>query len=210
MQRRECLILFTRYPEPGTTKTRLIPCLEPDGAADLQRQMTEHIMTQILPLIDGRGVELEVRFEGGGEKLMRKWLGGAATYRPQTGEDIGLRMLAAFEDAAVRGSESIVVVGSDIPGINTALLERAFRHLAKGQLVLGPAKDGGYYLIGLPGKMVATIAPRLLMDMAWGTSSVLAETCRRLGRENIEAVLLATLEDVDRPQDLHVWERYRK
>ena len=77
MPHRECLILFTRYPEPGTTKTRLIPHLGPAGAADLQRQMTAHIMAQALPLKESRKLKVEVRYDGGDDALMRAWLGDA-------------------------------------------------------------------------------------------------------------------------------------
>jgi rSAM/selenodomain-associated transferase 1 len=203
----ECLILFTRYPEPGTTKTRLIPQLGPVGAADLQRQMTAHIVAQALPLKESRNLKVEVRYDGGDEGLMRAWLGDALRYRPQGPGDIGRRMARAFCDARDRGHTSIVVIGADIPEMTTALLNRAFETLQNDTVVLGPAADGGYYLIGLPSRVAARPVPDLFSNMAWGTATVLPETCRRLQRKGLAYTLLETLNDVDRPADLPIWEQ---
>lgn len=205
----ECLIMFTRYPEPGTTKTRLIKCLGPRGAADLQRQMTEHVLAQALPLVDSRELELEVRYEGGNARLMHAWLGAAVTYAAQGPGDIGQRMAQALHDAGDRGKTARVVIGTDIPAITTALLDRAFETLSDDKVVLGPASDGGYYLIGVPRTVPVQPPPGLFSDIAWGTSTVLPETCRRLKSHGLDYTLLETLDDVDRPEDLPAWERRR-
>jgi uncharacterized protein len=207
---RECLIVFTRYPEPGTTKTRLIPQLGRRGAADLQRQMTEHILAQAVPLMTSRGLELEVCYEGGNVQLMRAWLGDAVTYAPQGPGDIGQRMAQALRDAGNRGNTASVVIGTDIPDITTVLLNRAFEVLFNDIIVLGPASDGGYYLIGLPRKVLAKPARGLFSNINWGTSTVLQETCRRIKEQGLDYTLLETLDDVDRPEDLPAWERFRK
>src|SRR5947207_15455548 len=79
---REKLIVFTRFPQPGRTKTRLIPLLGAEGAAQLQRDMTEHILARMWPLVTARGVTLEVRFENGSKAEMRRWLGNAPRFTP--------------------------------------------------------------------------------------------------------------------------------
>ena len=206
----ERLMLFTRYPEPGTTKTRLIPHLGSRGAADVQRRMTEHVMAQAWPLMASRGLVLEVRFEGGSPRLMEDWLGDAVTFVRQGEGDIGRRMARAFQEAMDQGSTSMVVIGADIPDITTALLNQAFETLRNDTIVLGPAVDGGYYLIGLPRGVFLRAAPDLFTDMAWGTSAVLAESCRRLQQQGLAYRLLERLADVDRPEDLPVWERCRQ
>ena len=208
MKIRECLILFTRYPEAGTTKTRLIPRLGRRGAADLQRRMTVHALIQAAPLTAERDLALEVRYEGGGRRAMRGWLGEAATYRRQGGGDIGRRMARACRQALARGCESVVLFGSDIPGITTPLLKAAFEGLDDETIVLGPAADGGYYLIGLRRHTFARAGAALFEEMAWGTSVVLAETCRRIERYHFGCRLLKVLDDIDRPEDLPVWERF--
>ncbi len=148
--RPERLIVFTRFPEPGKTKTRLIPALGARGAARLQRQMTEHIITTAAALNGRNGLSIEVRHEGGNAGLMQDWLGSHLTYRPQGGGNLGRRMQRAFEAAFEDDAAAAVIVGSDIPGISDDILRQAFEALRKKDLVLGPAKDGGYYLIGRP------------------------------------------------------------
>jgi rSAM/selenodomain-associated transferase 1 len=203
------LILFTRYPVPGITKTRLIPCLGPRGAADLQRQMTAHVLAQAAALKDRDGSALEVRYEGGNGRLMQAWLGNAVDCVPQGRGDIGQRMERALRDALRQGVTHAVLIGSDIPGITTALLQKAFEKIGETTLVLGPATDGGYYLIGMSPACLAAASP-IFANMAWGTSAVLKETCRRLRRRRLDYCLLEPLDDVDRPEDLPVWERYRR
>jgi rSAM/selenodomain-associated transferase 1 len=210
MNHRERLIIFTRYPEPGTTKTRLMSCLGSRGAADLQRQMTAHVLAQAAPLKALRGLALEVRYEGGNHRLMQAWLGDQMDFVRQGEGDIGRRMKRAFREAMERGSDSVVLIGSDIPGIATALLENAFAKLGDKPVVLGPATDGGYYLIGLSRQGLAWAAAEIFTDMDWGTSAVLPETCRRLRQKGVDFFLLAPLDDVDRPEDLPVWERCRR
>ena len=73
------LIIFTRYPEPGTTKTRMIPVLGAEGAADLQRRMTDHLVSKLKTWMEQRPVEVEIRFDGGSQRLMRDWLGPSFT-----------------------------------------------------------------------------------------------------------------------------------
>jgi glycosyltransferase A (GT-A) superfamily protein (DUF2064 family) len=100
-----------------------------------------------------------------------------------------------------------VVIGADIPEMTTVLLNRAFETIQNHTIVLGPAADGGYYLIGLPSRVIARQVPDLFSHMAWGTATVLPETCRRLKRKGLDYTLLEPLNDVDRPADLPIWER---
>ena len=209
MNLRDRLIIFTRYPEPGTTKTRLIPCLGPEGAADLQRQMTARVLSQARALRDRRRLDLEVRHEGGTDLLMRTWLGDGVDYVDQGEGDLGQRMDRTLRDALQQGAVAAVLIGSDIPGITSALLAKAFAKLEAGKVVLGPATDGGYYLIGLTALDMAAVSAAIFADMPWGTSLVLQETCRRLVRLGLSYILLDPLTDIDRPEDLSLWEPYR-
>ena len=205
----ERLIVFTRYPEPGTTKTRLIPCLGAMGAAELQRQMTARVLAQARALRAMRNLDLEVRYDGGNDRLMQAWLGEGGGYVAQGDGDIGQRMARALHDAMHQGAVSAVLIGSDIPGITTALLASGFEELGDGTVVLGPATDGGYYLIGMTASAMAVASKAIFADMPWGTSVVLEETCRRLERVGFSYTLLDPLSDVDRPEDLIIWEPYR-
>lgn len=196
------LIIFTRYPEPGKTKTRLIPVLGPDGASALQRRMTERILGVVKQLAKSRSVSIEVRYEGGGEHLIQQWLGPNIIYSSQTEGDLGQRMAVAFNEAFQTGMDKVVLVGTDCPGLTIRHLQNAFDALNASQVVLGPARDGGYYLIGLR----KTIT-QLFTGISWGTPQVLEQTTRIADELGLSVALVDTLDDVDRPEDIPAWEK---
>jgi uncharacterized protein len=196
------VVVFTRYPEPGKTKTRLIPVLGAEGAAAFQRTMAERVLMRLRELEHGARVDTEIRYEGGSQRLMRRWLGTGIRCREQHPGDIGHRMFMAFSDAFREGAERVVLVGTDVPGLSAQLVERAFRKLKSCDVVLGPANDGGYYLIGLkrPHK-------GLFVGVPWSTSGVLQRTLEIARELGLSTVLLDWLNDVDRPEDLAMGER---
>jgi uncharacterized protein len=202
---RNKLIIFTRYPEPGTTKTRLISALGANGAAELQRQMAELVVGVARELKDSIGIAIEIRFAGGDDSKMRQWLGNDMEYAGQTGSDLGERMDHAFKAGFDQGGDRIVLVGSDCPGLTTDILKDAFKALDRHPVVLGPASDGGYYLIGLKQPLLS-----VFRDISWGTENVLKETRERLSSHKVFCVLLEQLSDVDTPEDLHIWENAQK
>lgn len=195
------LIVFTRYPAPGETKTRLIPALGAAGAADLQQKMTEHTLKQVQACQRLRSLTVDIRFTGATQAAMQTWLGAQWIYRPQGGGDLGDRLLRAFAAAAIAGCRQIVAIGIDCPQLNAARLDQAFEQLSKCNIVLGPAADGGYYLIGLKQPL-----PELFEAIDWGTSTVLAQTVAAAEKAGLSVAYLNTLEDVDEPKDLAVWE----
>jgi len=204
---RERLLIFTRYPEPGGTKTRLIPLLGPEGAAKLQRQMTEHLLSNIRRLARTRPLAVEIRFAGGDVRLMRNWLGADFLYAAQGDGGLDQRMTIALTAAFDAGANAAVLIGTDIPGITAEIIERAFDALRRNDAVFGPATDGGYYLVGLREALPERALPRLFAGLPWGTNRVLALSLERAAELALSVALLDTLEDVDRPDDLVVWER---
>ena len=207
---RERLIVFTRYPDPGKTKTRLIPLLGPTGAAALQREMTEHTLSQLDALRASRGITVEIRFEGGDEALMRDWLGADLVYRPQTGDDLGTRMSICIEESFAMGDDVSIIIGTDIPGISDTIVEEAFDLLKEMDIVLGPAQDGGYYLIGLRRSVGRQAVTELFSGIEWGSDTVFENTMRIAARLGLASFQVAALADVDRPEDMPLWERYRR
>jgi len=199
---RNCLIVFTRYPEPGKSKTRLIPALGPRGAADLHRKMTEHTLSWARRWKKRFPASLEVHFTGGSEESFQKWLGPDLSYRPQPEGDLGARMHEAFHQAFQEGVEKVVIVGTDCPGLTEDLCQKAFEELDRNEVVLGPAKDGGYYLIALRRPM-----EELFRGISWGTGGVLTKTLERAQALRLRISLQEILEDVDRPEDLPAWEK---
>jgi rSAM/selenodomain-associated transferase 1 len=193
---KSCLIVFTRYPEPGKTKTRLIPVLGAEGAANLHRQLTETVITQVKELSN---VLVEVHFTGGNQQLMQAWLGENITYRQQIEGDLGLRIATAFQTAFNNGMEKVVIIGSDCPTLNSELIAEAFAALYQHELVLGPATDGGYYLIGLK-----RLIPELFTGINWGSSEVLQQTVKIAENMTLAVSYLTTLSDIDRSEDLAI------
>jgi rSAM/selenodomain-associated transferase 2/rSAM/selenodomain-associated transferase 1 len=168
--------------------------------------MTEHILATAAKAGNRPGLTTEVRYEGGDAGLMQKWLGPQFSYRPQGRGDLGRRMARAFEEAFRDSKEAAVIVGSDIPGISTDIIQQAFERLKKNDLVLGPARDGGYYLIGMKNTIPTETFARLFIGINWGTGKVLSQTLQTARESGLGFSLLESLADVDRPVDLHHWQ----
>jgi rSAM/selenodomain-associated transferase 2/rSAM/selenodomain-associated transferase 1 len=183
----------------------MIPALGPTRAADLQRAMTAHMCHTARALAAKEDVSVEIRFDGTNSRRMRRWLGRLPKYRKQGPGDLGERLQRAFRAAFAEGASRVVVIGTDCPSLKVDTLERAFAALDQADVVIGPATDGGYTLIGL-----RRLCPKLFGDIAWGTDAVLARTRRIAEEEALRTVLLPELDDVDRPADLPVWEHHRQ
>jgi hypothetical protein len=195
------LVIFTRYPEPGKVKSRLIPSLGDQGAADLQMEMTRHAIMEARSALKGEGWALEVHFEGGDVHRMQELYGDDLNCIRQRGRDLGERMHSAIRYALCSDTDAAVLIGTDCPGISGTLIRKAFSVLDDTECVIGPAIDGGYYLIGMRRDL-----PEVFEAMPWGTNAVLGRTIDVLKRHSMSWVLLDELSDVDRPEDLHVWE----
>lgn len=201
------LIIFTRYPEPGKAKTRLIPCLGAEAAADLHRQMTEWTLAQVNLWQHSRTPQnlpaaVEVWFAGGECQQMQAWLGEWPHYQPQPAGDLGERLVQALHTAFAAGAKATVIIGSDCPELTAEILAKAFDALEQADLVLGPATDGGYYLMGL-----RAFVPELFESIAWSTERVLAQTLEIANRLGLSIACLPTLTDIDRPEDLAIWQQ---
>ena len=179
--------LFAKYPRAGEVNTRLIPALGPERAAALHRRLTE----RTLETARASGLPVEVRFAGASREDFAAWLGDLSLVKQGEG-DLGAR-LARVEAPAI-------LLGADVPDLRAAHLRSAAEALAEVPVAIGPAQDGGYYLLGFRGPVGFLFA-----DMAWGTGEVLAETRRRLEERGTAYRLLETLSDCDRPEDLSRW-----
>lgn len=195
------LIIFTKYPEVGKAKTRLIPKLGAQGATDLHRRLAEHTLRQALDYCDrphsNSSCQLEIRFSGGDKAQMQTWLGHDRRYTPQGSGDLGDRMARAFQTAFDEGDRAVVIVGTDCPAVDSQVFSEAFSQLHQADLVLGVAQDGGYYLIGLRKSF-----PELFQNIPWSTETVLQDTLKIAQNLGLTIALLPTLPDIDRPEDL--------
>ena len=204
---KERLIIFTRFPETGTTKTRLIPLFGAEGAAKIQRKMTEHTLSRMMGLTASNDLTIEIRYDGGNEELMKKWLGSEFEYTSQGDGDLGYRMQRAFDDAFKYGAAAVVIIGTDIPDLTAVDITKAFAALKQKKMVLGPAKDGGYYLIGLQKNAFSPAVGNLFTGIKWGERDVLKKTIKIVTGLGHSYSLLKEMDDVDRPEDIFIWER---
>ena len=191
------LIVFARYPVAGQAKTRLIPALGADGAARLHRRMAEHVVAAARAAGTDDDATVAVHFTGGSRRDFRAWLGTDLFFQRQSGGDLGARLHRAFASAFRSGAKRALAVGSDVPGVSPEFLRRGIRALEDHEIVLGPAADGGYTLLGMK-----RLHPGMFQGMDWGTERVCAQTRDAIARLGLSVTELPTLRDVDRPQDL--------
>lgn len=182
------IALLAKYPLPGFAKTRLIPALGPQGAARVHRLLVEHT----LAAIRASGLPFMVWTTGAPHADFVQWLGEDVPLVEQGEGDLGARLAQVPTPA--------ILLGADIPDLTAQHLRSAAQWLEKVPAVIGPAGDGGYYLLGLSHPM-----PWLFTRMDWGTEHVLGETIRRLKERDVPYKLLAQLDDCDRPEDLPRW-----
>lgn len=184
--------VFTRAPRPGAVKTRLIPAVGAEGAAELQRAFLADTLARAAGL-----EEVEATVWAASEDDAVELSGALSrSVRAQPEGDLGLRMRAALEEG-VRRAGWAVVMGSDAPTLPASILRAARRALERSELVLGPAHDGGYYLIGARGRV-----PELGPSIRWSTRHSLADTVAAAGGSSV--TLLRPWYDVDTPDDLRL------
>ncbi len=184
------LVLFARYPVAGECKTRLIPAVGEQGAANIHRILAERTTALLL---DSQ-CRVTVATTGASHNDFANWLGDRPMLVEQGQGDLTDRLLPFAAQAPV------ILFGADTPDLARHHVEAAIAGLRDHDVVIGPAEDGGYYLIGLAHPM-----PQLFTAMPWSTDQVLPETLRRLDQDGIAPLLLETLSDCDRPEDLARW-----
>jgi rSAM/selenodomain-associated transferase 1 len=133
---------------------------------------------------------------------MTQLFGAEWLFEEQVDGDLGMRLDHATRHAFTEGSLRVIVIGSDCPELTSELLQSAFQKLGFADAVIGPASDGGYYLIGL-----TCMAPSLFAGMPWGTSEVFTKTVANARKLELNVEILPTLRDVDRPEDVIIWKQ---
>jgi len=190
------LVVFARWPEPGRVKTRLSPALPPDLACALHEAMLRDVLEA------GRGSSAERRYLYWTDAPAdRAWSTAAReagfVESLQHGGDLGARLETAFDDLLSKPDQRAVIVGSDCPDLSSAAIDEAFRRLEGYDVVLGPTRDGGYYLVGL-----RRPAPDLFRDIPWGSQEVFAVTLGRARHAEFAVTRLEPMDDIDTPEDL--------
>ncbi len=195
---RRAILLFLKHPEPGRVKTRLAVTLGTAEAAAIYRRLVAEVCRQM----PSEGESILVFFDPPErQQEVESWLGVLLPHRqchfhPQTEGDLGTRLERAFATAFAAGYERVAVVGSDCIEITPGIFAETWQALAKSDVVLGPAEDGGYYLLGLKAP-----APELFRGIAWSSNAVLSQTLERSRLAGLHVSLLPELCDVDTEDD---------
>lgn len=195
-------ICLTRVPEPGRTKTRLMPVLAAEECALLHTAFLQDLNR----VAEQVNADFFVAYtaEGAWESL-REIFSGAADYFPQEGTDLGLRMHNAITEVLCRGYDACVLTGSDLPCLMAEHVESGFRALEEAEVAIGPTPDGGYYLVGLKKPCLA-----LFEKQTYGHGSVFAATMAAAERAGCTVAEALPCSDVDTPEELRaLWENCR-
>ena len=194
------IIIFSKAPEPGITKTRLIPELGSIKAAELHKAMTNHVVAMVA---DARLCSIQLWCAPQishpfFESLVQHY---SLTLHQQIGKDLGMRMYNAFDysfNQALKSYNAAVVIGSDCLTIDAHLIESSLQKLYEGQdAVIAPAEDGGYVLLGLKRAQA-----EIFTDINWGNDTVFSQTVNRFKQLGLSWTQMDTQWDIDRPQDI--------
>lgn len=198
------VVMLSKRPQAGESKTRLHSHLAAEQAALLQTAFLQDLAAMLAAQpVCAPYIAYSPATPDAGQYFAGLLPGGEVF--PQAGQDLGARMLAAIQHLSDRGHAPVLVIGSDLPTLQPAVLAAAVARLAVRDLVLGPSTDGGYWLIGLNRPQ-----GELFSDMVWSTPGVMAETLRRARAARLRASLLPTDTDVDTwPDVLHLYDRLR-
>ncbi|OQD42520.1 glycosyltransferase [Croceivirga radicis] len=184
------LLIFTRNPELGKCKTRLAATVGDQAALDIYNFLLQHTAKVTSQLSCDKAVYYS-------EEIWQDDVWDANTYEKklQEGSDLGEKMINAFKEGFAAGYKNIIVIGSDLYDVHPVDLNHAFEQLAEHDFVVGPAEDGGYYLLGMN-----KLLPALFTNKKWGTDDVLQSTLQDLQKETY--FLLEEKNDVDYFEDI--------
>ncbi len=195
---RKLLIIFIKNPIAGRVKTRLARSIGDEAALQIYHELLNHTH-QVSSALSG--VDRAVYYSDF-VNISDLWETSAYQKFLQTGEDLGERMYQAFQHSFSRGYTRAVIIGSDCAELTPAILEDAFQSLENHDFVLGPALDGGYYLLGMN-----QLEESIFRNKKWSTQHVLSDTMQDLQARAYSYHLLPKLSDIDELKDWEAWKK---
>lgn len=184
--------MFVKAPQAGRVKTRLAAALGMDAACQAYSQLVERLLSNLMDL---DSVQLRFTPDNAEQEILH-WGKACWQRAQQVSGDLGERLQRAFAQSLISGFGKVVVIGSDCPEVTSDDVRAAWRSLDHCDVVLGPAQDGGYWLVGLKSSQ-----PALFENMAWSTDTVFEETRNRAKARGLKVATLRVLRDVDTPED---------
>lgn len=190
---------FVKIPRKVNVKTRLALEIGNDSAMILYKNFVSDIIDV---LMSGETPFRIYFFPPDSKDEIKKWLGNSIECQPQNGDNLGERMKNAFLQSFSEGFEKTIIIGSDLPDIKNSIIDEAFSSLESNDAVIGPAFDGGYYLIGLKSSITM---PDIFSGIRWSTNSVFRETINILKSSRLKVHILQELRDIDTMEDLYAF-----
>lgn len=203
MSAENVLMIFVKYPEPGRVKTRLAKTLGAKEAARLYRVMAEDVIKRLGTNAHGKYNTIIFFDPPDRASDIKDWLGNDRSYTPQSGRDLGEKLANAFRTVFDSGARRTVVVGTDCLSITEETITETLQYLDKKDMVIGPAEDGGYYLLGLSRYM-----PELFDSVDWSTDKVFRQTVEKARRLGLSYTTLEPLKDLDEYSDMSISHQY--
>ena len=188
---KNAIIIFVRNPELGKVKTRLAASVGDHAAVDIYKQLLLHTMQ----VADESSADKFVFYH---EQIMQHdiWNKNGFFKKLQSGSNLGEKMKNAFSTIFTEGYSKVIIIGSDCLQLNSTIINEAFAGLEQNDTVIGPAKDGGYYLLGMK-----IMLPFLFDHKAWSTATVFKDTMFNMRQHNLSTTILQVLTDVDTEAD---------
>jgi len=196
------VILFTRYPQAGKCKSRLIPALGAEGALKIYNQLVSHILKQLHFIRSSTETSLTIFCTGGSQHQIQEWLNNSYNCKEQKGKDLGERMAGALT-WGLETQRDTILIGSDCPDIDKTVLQTGFQALKNRDIVIGPAYDGGYYLIGVNANLDPKLCKKLFVNIPWGSDTVFSETLALTETLGLQTHIPDTTYYIDTEEDLH-------
>jgi uncharacterized protein len=196
LMQKNAVIIFLKFPEKNKVKTRLAEKLDPG----LAEKIYKCFILDMMDTLNESGYDIKVFTNSAGSiAKFKRWKNFKYDFYIQEGDDIGRKMFNAFKNIFSENYEKIILIGSDIPEINLKIINDAFKNLDSNQAVIGPAVDGGYYLIGLEKNH---LNERIFEGVAWSTSKVFEQTMDNILISGLTCKTLDYLSDIDYYEDL--------
>jgi len=195
----QALVIVAKAPRPGKCKTRLCPPFSPDQAAELYRCFLLDTISIARDAVAAESAPTAITliYPNGDREWLSSLIPPCVRLLPQHRGDLGAVLQGAFQDHLADGHQRVVIMGTDSPSMPASLISESFYVLKNHDLVLGPARDGGYYLIGLKQSH-----PPLFEHIAWSEDRVLAQTLARAGKLELDVFLLPPWYDIDTVAEL--------
>jgi len=197
---KDCILFFVKAPEQTAVKSRLAETVGAEKACELYRNFVWDMLDTLTDIAVGGQHDLKVCFYPPGAGMeIRTWLGSSYSLLPQQGNDLGERMQKAFQTCFADGYRRVILLGSDTPDLSGAVITEGLSCLNSHSAAIGPALDGGYYLLGLQSQ---AFLPAIFSGMPWSTGDVYARTLEVFRQANVDVFVLPPWGDIDTIADL--------